>query len=129
MPKIRCCQRRALENPRLDPRMNAPPIQPLEQCRELGGRQPHRTVLHFGPVELAILETFRHKAYPAATPEDQLDLVRALGPEHIDRAGERVGTISGLTSAARPSAPLRKSTDWVATMTFTVPDGPITAVH
>ena len=76
--------------------MNALPIQPLEQCRELSGRQAHRTILHLGPMELSILKAFGHKAHPAAIPENQLDPVRALGPEHLDRAGERVSTHLGL---------------------------------
>lgn len=86
----------------------------------------HRAVLHPGPMELAILKPLGDQTYAAAIPKDQFDAVGSLGPEYIDRAGERVGPISAFTNAANPSAPLRKSTGLVAIMTFTAPDGPIT---
>jgi len=52
----------------------------------------HRAILHPGPVEFSIFKPLGHQAHAAAVPEDQFDSVRAFGPEHIDRARERVGT-------------------------------------
>ena len=56
----------------------------------------HRTILHPRPMERAILKPLGDQAHAATVPEDQLDPVRSLGPEHVDRARERVGTHLGL---------------------------------
>jgi len=62
----------------------------------------HRTILHPGPVELAILKPLGDQAHAATVPEDQLDAVGSLGPEHIDRAGERVGSHLCLHQCRQP---------------------------
>src|ERR1700687_633633 len=71
--------------------MNAPPIQPLKQCRQLRSRQSHHAVFDLRPAEVAILQPLGKQAQTRAIPEDQLDPVRTLGAEHIDRPRERVG--------------------------------------
>jgi len=71
--------------------MNAPPVQPFQQCRQLRSRQAHHTVFDLGPAEDAVLQPFGEQTKSRAVPEDQLDPVRPLGTEHIDRARERIG--------------------------------------
>ena len=55
----------------------------------------HRAILHSRPMELAILKSLGDQAHAAAIPEDQFDAVGSLGPEHINCAGERIGTHLG----------------------------------
>lgn len=71
--------------------VNAPPIEPLKQGRQLRGRQSDHAVLDRGPAEGPILEPLREQAHTRAVLEDHLDPVGASGAEHVDRAGERVG--------------------------------------
>jgi uncharacterized protein (DUF58 family) len=71
--------------------MDPPPVQPVEQRRQLSGRQPHHSILHLRPAELAILQPLRIEAHAGAVPEDQLDPIRALGTEDIDRTAEGIG--------------------------------------
>src|SRR3954471_20715236 len=72
-------------------RVHPLPIQPFEQGGELGCREPHHPVLDLGPAELTLLQPLGHENHARAVPEDQLDPVSSFGPEHIDRARERVG--------------------------------------
>src|SRR4051794_1382340 len=67
------------------------PIEPFEQDGELGCREPHHPVPDLGPAELALFQPLGDENHARAIPEHQLDPVSALGPEHIDRARERVG--------------------------------------
>src|SRR5215213_11272959 len=71
--------------------VNTAPIQPFEQGGELGCCQPHDPVLDLGPAELALFQPLGDENYARAVPEHQLDPVSSFGPEHIDRARERVG--------------------------------------
>ena len=41
--------------------------------------------------EDAVLQPLREQAKTGAIPEDQFDPARTLGPEHVDRARERIG--------------------------------------
>src|ERR1700687_5992075 len=70
--------------------MNAPPIPPLQQRRPLCRRQTHHAVLDLWPAEDAVLQPLCEQAQTRAIPEDQLDPVRTLGPEHVDRPAERI---------------------------------------
>jgi hypothetical protein len=106
--------------------MNAPPVQPFKQRRQLCADKSHHAVFDLRPAEDAVLQPLGEQAQTRAIPEDQLDPVRPLGPEHIDRPRERIRRMVSRTSAASPSAPLRKSTGLVATITRTAPVGPIT---
>src|SRR3954469_3134195 len=67
------------------------PIQPFEQGGEFGCGQPHDPVLDLGPAELALFQPLGDENHARAIPEDQLDPVAAFGPEHVNRARERVG--------------------------------------
>src|SRR3954464_1357377 len=67
------------------------PIQPFEQGGEFGCAQPHDPVLDLGPAELALFQPLGDENHARAIPEDQLDPVSAFGPEHVNRARERVG--------------------------------------
>src|SRR3954467_7636444 len=66
------------------------PIEPFEQDGEFGCREPHDPVLDLGPAELALFQSLGDENDARAVPEDQLDPVSSFGPEHIDRARERV---------------------------------------
>src|SRR3954470_9581244 len=72
-------------------RVHPLPIEPFEQDGEFGCREPHDPVLDLGPAELALFQSLGDENYARAVPEDQLDPVSSFGPEHIDRARERVG--------------------------------------
>src|SRR3954471_15218520 len=72
-------------------RVHPLPVQPFEQGLQLGCGQPHDPVLDLGPAELALFQPLGDENYARAVPEDQLDPVGSFGPEHIDRARERVG--------------------------------------
>src|SRR3954468_4710141 len=71
--------------------VNTAPIQPFEQGGEFGCGQPHDPVLDLGPAERALFQPLGDEDHARAVPEDQLDPVSALGPEHVNRARERVG--------------------------------------
>src|SRR3954466_15995176 len=72
-------------------RVHPLPIEPFEQDGEFGCGQPHDPVLDLGPAELALFQPLGDENDARAVPEDQLDPVSSFGPEHIDRARERVG--------------------------------------
>src|SRR5580692_4431865 len=71
--------------------VHALPIQSFQKRRQLRGRQPHDTILHARPAELAILQPFGEQTYAGAVPIDQLHPVSSFRPEHIDRTRERIG--------------------------------------
>jgi hypothetical protein len=64
--------------------MDAPPIKPFQQRRQLCRRQSHHAVFNFRPAEDAVLQPLGKQAKTRPIPEDQLDPVRTLGPEHVD---------------------------------------------
>src|SRR4051812_33453504 len=72
-------------------RVHPLPIEPFEQDGEFGCREPHDPVLDLGPAELALFQSLGDENYARAVPEDQLDPVSSFGPEHVNRARERVG--------------------------------------
>ena len=78
-----------------------------------------------GPAEEAVLQPFGEQTKSGAVPEDQLDPVRPLRPEQTTPENGSAVMVSR-TSVTSPSAPLRKSTGLVATITRTAPVGPIT---
>ena len=104
-------------------RRQSSPSNSAESCAAVRCMTPSCDVR---PAECAVLKPLGEQAHAGAVPEDQLHPVRPLGAEHVDGAGERIGPSVSRTSAARPSAPLRKSTGLVATITRTAPVGPIT---
>lgn len=63
---------------------------------ELGRCQLQGAVRDLRPAELPVLNPLRHQHDAGAVPEHQLHPVGALGPEHVHRAGERIGA-HGLT--------------------------------
>src|SRR3954452_6551345 len=71
-------------------RVHPLPIEPFEQGGELGCGQPHDPVLDLGPTELALFEPLGDENHARAVPEHQLDPVSSFGPEHVDRARERI---------------------------------------
>src|SRR3954466_13157850 len=72
-------------------RVHPLPIEPFEQDGEFGCGQPHHPVPDLGPAELALFQPLGDENYARAVPEDQLDPVSSFGPEHVNRARERVG--------------------------------------
>src|SRR5215213_3664670 len=66
------------------------PIESFEQGGEFGCSQPHGPVLDLGPAELALFQPLGDENHARSIPEDKLDPVGSFGPEHIDRARERV---------------------------------------
>src|SRR3954463_11367795 len=72
-------------------RVHPLPIEPFEQDGEFGCGQPHHPVPDLGPAELALFQPLGDENDARAVPEHQLDPVSSFGPEHIDRARERVG--------------------------------------
>src|SRR6056297_1966713 len=64
---------------------HAPPIQTREQGLKLGRFQAHHPVLDRGPFEAVILQPLIRHHQPAAVPVDQLQPIRPLGAEHINR--------------------------------------------
>src|SRR3954471_10153161 len=72
-------------------RVHPLPIEPFEQDGELGCREPHHPVLDLGPAELALFQPLGDENHARAIPEHQLDPVSSFGPEHVNRARERVG--------------------------------------
>src|SRR3954470_10656782 len=72
-------------------RVHPLPIQPFEQDGEFGCGQPHHPVPDLGPAELALFQPLGDENYARAVPEHQLDPVSSFGPEHVNRARERVG--------------------------------------
>src|SRR5712691_4143996 len=95
--------------------MDTPPIEPLQQGLQLGRTEPHHPVAYRRPAELAVFQALSDQHDAGAVPEDQLYPVSTLRAEHVDHAGERIGADRlAHHSAASPSAPLRKSTGFVA---------------
>src|SRR5919202_1049424 len=74
----------------LSRRVNALPIEPFEQGGELGCGQPHHPVLDLGPAELTLFQPLGDKNHARSIPEHELDPVGAFGPEHVNRARERI---------------------------------------
>src|SRR3954471_24178981 len=72
-------------------RMHPLPIEPFEQGGEFGGRHPHDPVLDLRPAALAHFHPLGDETHARSIPEDQLDPVSSFGPEHVNRARERVG--------------------------------------
>ena len=99
----------------------------LQAERRVGGRQVNSAVLHLGPAELAILQSFGDEHHSGAIPEHQLDAIHALGAEHVYGARERIGSHGVAHEGREAVRPFRKSTGLVATRTRTVPVGPIIA--
>jgi hypothetical protein len=97
---------------------HARPVEPLDQSRELCGRQAHDAVLDLRLVERAFLQPLGEQAQSRAIPDDHFDPVSALGAEHEHGAGEPISTRWAFTRAARPSMALRKSIGLVAIRTF-----------
>src|SRR3954468_3580547 len=85
------CSARHSRHRDLPRRVHPLPIQPFEQGGELGCGQPHGPVLDLRPAELTLLQPLGHENHARAVPEDKLDPVSAFGPEHVNRARERVG--------------------------------------
>ena len=80
--------------------MNAPPIQPFQQRRQLRSRQTHHAVFDLWPAEDAVIQPLGKQAQTRTIPEDQLDPVRTLGPEH--RPPRRTGRPSWSRAPALP---------------------------
>src|SRR6056297_2935404 len=72
----RCCDLQGL---------HAPPIQTREQGLKLSRFQTHHPVLDGRPFEAVILQPLIRHHQPAAVPVDQLQPIRPLGAEHINR--------------------------------------------
>src|SRR3954451_4387451 len=85
------CSARHSRHRDLPRRVHPLPIEPFEQDGELGCREPHHPVLDLGPAELALFQPLGDENDARAVPEDQLDPVSSFGPEHVNRARERVG--------------------------------------
>lgn len=110
-------------------RLNPSPVETFQQRRELRGRQSHDPVLHLRTAALAIFQPLGTKAAAGAIPEDQLDPVRPLRAEHVDRAAvERAGAHRLAHQRRQAFRALRKSTGFVAIITLTAPVRPITTL-
>src|SRR3954447_8875463 len=72
-------------------RVHPLPIEPFEQGGELGCGEPHDPVLDLRPAELALFEPLGDENHARAVPEYKLHPVSSFGPEHVNRARERVG--------------------------------------
>ena len=107
--------------------MYAAPVQTFEQSGELGGRQVNDAVLNLGPAELTILQSLGEEKQPV--PSQNTSLMRSVRLARKTNTAPENGLAPMVspTRAAKPSAPLRKSTGFVATKTLTDPLGPIIA--
>ena len=86
--------------------MHKPPVEPLQQRRQLRRRQAHHTVLNLRPAEDSILEPLGEQAQTRSVPEHQLDPIRPLGPEHIDSSREGIGPHALAHQGRKPFHPL-----------------------
>src|SRR5215210_5981154 len=92
-------------------RVHPLPIQPFQQGGELGCGQPHDPVLELRPAELALFQPLGDENHARTIPEDQLDPVSSFGPEHVNRARERVGA-HRLTHEGRQAIHPLAEVDW-----------------
>src|SRR4051794_4895165 len=92
-------------------RVHPLPIQPFEQGGELGCGQPHDAVLDLGPAELALFQPLGNENHARSIPEDQLDPVSSFGPEHVNRARERIRA-HRLTHKSRQTIHALAEVDW-----------------
>src|ERR1700761_4440925 len=67
------------------------PVETFDKRRQLRRRQTHHAVLDLRPLEPVVLKSFRKQAHARAVPVNQLHPVGSFGPEHVDRAVERIG--------------------------------------
>src|SRR5688572_1175527 len=91
-----------------------PPINPLEQHRQLSGAQRHRTARRLRPDEFPGAQTFVEEAQPILAVPEHLDSVAAFATEDIELAGERVGVQPGLyqcTQAIKAAAQIGEPRD------------------
>ena len=105
------------------------PEQPLVR-RSASSRRPGPRAVGTRPARAALRQAQKspgHQPQPGAVPPHQFYPVRSPRSEHVHHTRERVAPYSALTSAASESAPLRKSTGLVATMTRASVPGPIIA--
>ena len=110
-----------------------PPVDPLQQHRQLRRRHRHLAPGRRRPHEAATLQTLGKQARTLAVPPDHLDQVAPASPEHeqMPAVGIRLSTCSA--SAASPGKPLRMSVTPLASRTR-VEDGtgiipPVLAPH
>jgi hypothetical protein len=67
--------------------MHTGPIQPLEERRDLSGREAHHAILDLRPAERPLLKPLGHENHTCAIPEDQLDTSKnpAVGAVEVSR--------------------------------------------
>jgi hypothetical protein len=88
----------------------------IPQLPTLGSRRRDRPVV----ILAAVIAVFADRHTLLRRRGDQSRFVQCVGDSRRE-----VQTLVSRTSAAKPSAPLRKSTGFVATITRTFPEGPI----
>ena len=101
------------------PRMKTRPVQAVDERGELRSRQPHHAVADRRPAKRALLEPLPAQDQARSVPGQNLQTVRSLRAKDENRSGERIALKLPFASAARLSAPRRKSTGFVATRTRT----------
>jgi hypothetical protein len=94
-------------------RVQARPIHSVDECGELRSAQPHHPIADRRPAERPLLEPLPQQHQAGPVPGQDLQAIRSLRPEDEDRSCRSCSR----TSAARLSAPRRKSTGFVATST------------
>src|SRR5271154_3244301 len=87
---------------RIEGAFDAPPIDPLEQHRQLRARQTHRSAGRLWPYEAPALESLREQAQSVTAPPQDLDPVAAATAEHEQLARERILSELHLHEAGQP---------------------------
>lgn len=79
-----------------------PPVDPLQQHRELGRCERHRGPRHPRPDEAALLQPLREEAQPLTVPPQDLDQPPRTAAEHEDLSGERIAVQVVLHQRGKP---------------------------
>src|ERR1700722_12827470 len=70
--------------------LDASPVDPFEQHRELRGAQAHRPMRRLWPHETPALKTLGKEAQPIAAPPQNLHPITRLATEHKKLSGKRI---------------------------------------
>src|SRR5215472_7609011 len=66
------------------------PVHAVDKCGELRGREPHDAITDRRPAEGAVLEPFPEQHQPGPVPGQDLQTIRSLRAEDVDRPRERI---------------------------------------
>jgi transposase-like protein len=105
--------------------MQTRPVQAIHQRGKLRGREPHHTIADRWPAERVMLETFPQKHQPGPVPSQNLQAVRSFRTKDKNRSRKRIMAELLAHQRGETVCSFRKSTGFVATMTFTPADAAI----